>query len=233
MTTTEQDGPCAVAGGSRRADSAPRATGAAHTDREWVRRLSSVGPEFDEAVADLHVLMVKAARHQIGRMPEAGANLQGVFLDDLVQQAATEATLSVLRKLPTFEGRSRFTTWAYKFAILQTATEVRRSLWRRHDLDLAAAAEPSSTEPSPTQLAEASDLSRAVRRAMDSELTRHQRTVAVALLIDEVPIDVLSERMGTTRNALYKTLHDARSRLRRHLRAAGYLTDSTPVGRRA
>jgi RNA polymerase sigma-70 factor (ECF subfamily) len=32
-----------------------------------------------------------------------------------------------------------------------------------------------------------------------------------------VPIDVLAERLNTSRGALYKTLHDARKKLRRHL----------------
>jgi RNA polymerase sigma-70 factor (ECF subfamily) len=37
-----------------------------------------------------------------------------------------------------------------------------------------------------------------------------------------VPIDVLAERMDTSRGALYKTLHDARKKLRAELAAAGY-----------
>ena len=43
----------------------------------------------------------------------------------------------------------------------------------------------------------------------------------VALALNEVPIDVLSERLKTTRGALYKTLHDARRRLRAALAARG------------
>jgi RNA polymerase sigma-70 factor (ECF subfamily) len=38
-----------------------------------------------------------------------------------------------------------------------------------------------------------------------------------------VPIDVLAERLGTTRGALYKTAHDARRRLRACLEAEGHL----------
>jgi RNA polymerase sigma-70 factor (ECF subfamily) len=53
-------------------------------------------------------------------------------------------------------------------------------------------------------------------------LTAHQRRVVTALVIDEVPVDVLAERLGTSRNSLYKTLHDARVRLRSELTAAGY-----------
>ena len=162
----------------------------------------------------------------------ATAARHGPLLDDIVQQSASEATLAVLRKLPTFEGRSRFTTWAYKFAILQTASELRRSLWRRWDVELDATAEVVSSEPTPAEHAEAADLRVAVANAMASELTPHQRLIATALLIDEVPIDVLAERLGTTRNALYKNLHDARSRLRRRLIATDFLPASAPTRRR-
>jgi RNA polymerase sigma-70 factor (ECF subfamily) len=66
-----------------------------------------------------------------------------------------------------------------------------------------------------------------VRAAIDSALTPHQRRVALALLVEAVPIDVLADRLGTTRNALYKTLHDARRRLRRALAAGGHLDNSS------
>jgi RNA polymerase sigma-70 factor, ECF subfamily len=52
----------------------------------------------------------------------------------------------------------------------------------------------------------------------------------LALLVDDVPIDVLADRLGSTRNALYKTLHDARSSLRRSLLSQGYL-DASDDGR--
>ena len=54
----------------------------------------------------------------------------------------------------------------------------------------------------------------AVRDALRTRLTPHQRAVFTALALDGVPIDVLAERLGTTRGALYKTLHDARRKLR-------------------
>lgn len=61
----------------------------------------------------------------------------------------------------------------------------------------------------------------ALRRAVNGALTPHQREVFVALALNGVPIDVLAERLDTNRGALYKTLHDARRKLRRELAAAG------------
>ena len=195
---------------------------------DWVTRLRE-GHDRDQAIRELHELMLRASRHQIARMPESG-ELGWARREEIVHAAADEATSAVLNRLARFEGRSRFTTWAYKFAILQTAVEVRRSAWRWRETDLAALGDPASVASGPEAHAESSDLTRAVRESMDCALTEHQRHVAVALLIDGVPIDVLAERLGSNRNALYKTLHDARVRLRRDLTTRGYLHATTPEG---
>jgi RNA polymerase sigma-70 factor (ECF subfamily) len=191
---------------------------------DWVEALTSTGPRGQRALIDLHRLLLRAARHQVqtmrGQLSGAGAER----IDEIAQAAADEALVAVLAKLPTFEGRSRFTTWAYKFAILQTATEVRRFAWQHREVLLDDGVERPGRESSPGSWAEASDLAAELRRAIRSDLTPHQRHVTVALLVDEVPIDVLAERLGTTRNALYKTLHDARVRLRAHLTASGHLS---------
>jgi RNA polymerase sigma-70 factor (ECF subfamily) len=190
---------------------------------EWLARLACCGLVRDDAVARLHALMLRAARHQVHRMPEA-AGLGPVRREEIVMSAADEATVSVLARLDAFEGRSRFTTWAYKFGILHAGVEVRRAAWSRRDIDLHDIDEARAPGVTPEGYAETRDLADAVGRAIDEALTPHQRRVAVALLVEEVPIDVLAERLATTRNALYKTLHDARKRLRAHLRAAGHLT---------
>jgi RNA polymerase sigma-70 factor (ECF subfamily) len=69
------------------------------------------------------------------------------------------------------------------------------------------------------------DLLAAIREEIETSLTPRQREVLVALALNEVPIDVLAERFGTTRGALYKTLHDARRRLRAALVSRGLMTD--------
>ena len=62
----------------------------------------------------------------------------------------------------------------------------------------------------------------AVRDAIADSLTPHQRQVLVAVTLNDVPIDVLAERLATTRGALYKTLHDARRKLRTRLAEDGF-----------
>lgn len=197
---------------------------------DWPAALSLPGAGRDEALLRLHGLMLKAARHQVWRMrdllPGAGVST----FEDLANSAADEALTALLAKLDTFEGRSRFTTWAYKFAILQAATEVRRQAWASREVGLHDVELWSDAAPGPEQHAEASDLAGAVVAAMRTALTPYQRRIAVALLVDDVPIDVLAERLGTSRGALYKALHDARCRIRAHLTSTGHLTPAAPEG---
>ena len=194
---------------------------------DWVQALTVDGPHRDIALARLHALLTRAARHQIGRMRSQLGDVGRESLDELALQAADEAMVALLAKLHTFQGRSRFTTWAYKFAILQAATEVRSQSWRARQVSLDDASVIADLQPSAPDLAEAAELARAVERAIADALTAHQRRVVLALLVDGVPIDVLAERLGTNRNALYKTLHDARVRIRAHLAAAGFLEPAT------
>lgn len=189
---------------------------------EWVERLSMSGPVRDEAIRALQRLsMIRAARHQVARMPEA-TSLGSVVRDEIINSAADEATIAVLGRLDSFEGRSRFTTWAYKFGILQAGVHVRRTRWRGREVQLRQIVEPVESHVRSPSRCLGGDVASAVSRAMATCLTPHQHKVAVALLVDEVPIDVLSERLGTTRNALYKTLHDVRKRLRVELIAQGH-----------
>jgi RNA polymerase sigma-70 factor, ECF subfamily len=202
----------------------PAAATTAGEAADWVSALAFPGPERDRALRVLHGLLVKAARrqvHRMGQLPRGGWDVE-----ELANQAADEALVALLGKLHTFEGRSRFTTWAYKFAVLHAANAVRAAAWRGREIQLDGLERVVDPAPEPGEYAEAHDLVAVVRRLLGTVLTPHQRRVVVALVIDEVPIDVLAERLGTNRNALYKTLHDARCRLRSALRAEGLLADA-------
>jgi RNA polymerase sigma-70 factor (ECF subfamily) len=194
---------------------------------DWIADLTSDGPVREDALRRLHSLLLRGARFQVSRMSAMRAAVGAAQVEDIINLAADEAMVAVLGKLPTFEGRSRFTTWAYKFAVLQAAVELRRHAWSRREVPLDAAPPLIEPRPSPDQYAEGAEFAAAARDAIDRVLTPHQRRIALALIVDEVPIDVLAERLGTNRNALYKTLHDARSRLRAHLTGLGYLTPGT------
>jgi RNA polymerase sigma-70 factor (ECF subfamily) len=152
--------------------------------------------------------------------------------EDLAMQAADDALMAIMSKLHTFRGDSRFTTWAYKFALLEAGVKVRRRAWQGREVPLESDgwAHLPDRRAVPDAEAETAELLGAVRDAIADALTPHQRAVLVAVTLNDVPIDVLAERLATTRGALYKTLHDARRKLRARLAAHGLDPDSPRRG---
>jgi RNA polymerase sigma-70 factor (ECF subfamily) len=210
--------------------STPRAPGSPDDEsRDWVRRLRAQGPEREEALGELHDLLLRAARFEVSRRRAATPHLRGDDYDDLAHHSADDALVAILAKLDRYRGESRFTTWAYKFALLEAAVKVRRRAWQGREVPLDAERWPLFTHPGsrPDEQAESDELLAAVGEAIRLRLTPHQREILVAITLDDVPIDVLAERLNTTRGALYKTLHDARRKLRRALAEQG-LEGSAP-----
>jgi RNA polymerase sigma-70 factor (ECF subfamily) len=192
--------------------------------RAWIDGLRAGGAEQARTVERLHDLLLRAARFEVGRRRRMLPYLRGDDHDDLAQQAADDALVAVLGKLQQFRGDSRFTTWAYKFALFEAAVKLRRRAWQDRELPLEPEAWPTfaSSALSPDEHLAESELLRALRTAIAERLSEHQREVLVAITLNGVPIDVLSERLNTTRGALYKTLHDARKKLRATLLADGF-----------
>jgi RNA polymerase sigma-70 factor (ECF subfamily) len=195
----------------------------------WLRTLSSTGSEREDAAERLHALLLRAARFEVARRlghvpPNGDARQQ----DDLAVRAADDALVAIMRKLHTYRGCSRFTTWAYKFALVEAAAAVRKHQWRGREIALDADGWErllDDRRTSPDVQTEAFELLDAVRDAIAEVLTEQQRAVLVALALNDVPIDVLAERRATTRGALYKTLHDARRKLRTRLAEDGFAVD--------
>jgi RNA polymerase sigma-70 factor (ECF subfamily) len=156
--------------------------------------------------------------------------ITGPELDDLAYQAAADALLAIMAKVGQFRGESRFTTWAYKFVIFEVSAKVGRHFWANPPAAMDAEdwdRLPDRFGLEPARAAERRELASAVRRAVDEQLTPRQRQVFVAIVLDGVPLDALAIRLGSTRNAIYKTMFDARRKLRAALAAHGYLDDQT------
>ncbi|MEA2213237.1 MAG: hypothetical protein QOF83_3185 [Solirubrobacteraceae bacterium] len=196
--------------------------------RAWLQRLRSDGHERDQARRALRELLLRAARFELDRRSTPLPHLRGGDREDLAQQSADDALLAILAKLEDFRGEARFTTWAYKFALLEAAVTLRRLAWQGREIPLEAEhwGLIADLGSSPEQGAETSELIAAIRQAIEDALTPHQRQILVAITLNDVPIDVLSERLSTTRGALYKTLHDARRKLRTYLAAQGFAIES-------
>lgn len=194
----------------------------------WLEALRSEGAERDRAITDLYALLLRAARFKLRHRGAALGHVRGGELEDIATQAADDALLAVLAKLEHYRGASRFTTWAYKFALLEAGVKLRRRAWQGREVVLepeAWTAFPDRGDSAQERI-ERAELVSALSSAIDRVLTPRQRTVFVALALSEVPIDVLAERLGSNRGALYKTLHDARRKLRRELASAGYLQET-------
>ena len=199
----------------------------------WLAALRGAGSEREEAVARLYALLLRAARFEVSRRAPTLGRFPRDELDDIAVQAADDAVVALLAKLDGYRGASRFTTWAYKFALLEAGVKLRRRAWvdREVPLEPEEWRLPSAEGSSPEDRTEAAELLHALREGIAGALTPHQRQVFAALALNDVPIDVLAERLGTTRGALYKTVHDARRKLRQELATRGLSIDDATAGR--
>ena len=193
-----------------------------HDSREWLRSLRASGATRDEAIARLHALLLQAASFEVARRRQSLPHLRDA-LDEVALEAADDALVSVLAHLDDFRADSRFTTWAYKFALLEAAVKLRKRAWQGREVPLDPEGWDvfASAGLEPDEGAEQSELLTTLQKAIADVLTPHQRRVLVALALNGVPIDVLADRLNTSRGALYKTLHDARRSLRAHLSEQG------------
>jgi RNA polymerase sigma-70 factor (ECF subfamily) len=193
----------------------------------WVRDLSSSGDRREAASRLLYDVLLRAARTEVRRRASR-LRLAGPELDDIAHQAAADALMTICGKVGTFRGDCKFTTWAYKFVIFDVAAKINRHFWQRgvvafDDEDWERL--PARLGIEPEAQAESRDLLEAVHRAVNETLTAKQRMVFVALVLNGMPMDVLADQVGSTHNAIYKMMFDARRKLRTALVHAGYLPE--------
>jgi len=192
---------------------------------EWLVALAGAGEARESALADLRQILVAGLRRGLAAWLDPHSDQ----LAALAEEASQEALVRILDRLDTFEGRSRFTTWAYKVAIRIALTELRRKQWQ--DVSLDQMLEPEEGEarqmwladraPGPELAAEQSDMLALLGRIMREELTPHQMRVMEAVALRGVPLEALAQKMGMERNALYKLMHDARVKLKRRIAREG------------
>jgi RNA polymerase sigma factor (sigma-70 family) len=198
-------------------------------DREWIDALRSRGPSYEQACARLHSTLLRVALAETRRRASRH-RLQGPDLDDIAHQAASDALMSITRRIDDFRGESRFTTWAFKFAVLEVSNKLGRHFRRTVGVPLDQEdweRLPDRLGIDPAAQAQARELVAEMRFAVDTVLTAHQRRVFGALVLSGVPLDALVDELGTNRNAVYKTMFDARRKLRQHLVATGHLERDT------
>lgn len=202
-----------------------KAVGQTRDNDAWLRDLHSDGERRDAALADLRALLVRALPQGLSRLLSPGNPEFESFIEDTAQ----ETLLRTIAGLDTFEGRSQFTTWAYKIAVRVALNELRRRRWRDVPLEGLEGEEGdegiphqlASPEPGPELVVERADILQRVQQFMVEELTERQRAAMHAINMQGVPMEEVARRMGTNRNALYKLLHDGRLRLKHRLEREG------------
>ncbi len=191
----------------------------------WLRDLRAGGAQREMALADLRAMLMRALPQGLSRV----LSPENPEFESFIEDTAQESLLRVLNSLDTFEGRSQFTTWAYKIAARVALNELRRRRWRDVSLegltgeeaDDSAPRQIASSDPLPESAIERADLTRRVQRILAEELTPRQRAAMDAIHMQGVPMEEVARRMNTNRNALYKLLHDARLRLKHRLEREG------------
>ncbi|MGW3248142.1 sigma-70 family RNA polymerase sigma factor [Streptomyces sp. NPDC001070] len=194
----------------------------------WVDALEDGrGPQYEQACTRLHELLVRIAMDEVFRRGPR-YRIAGPELNDLAHQAAADALMRITHKIKEFRGAARFTTWAFRFVVLEVSSTLSRHFWRvsnaRFDLDEWAQV-PDHSGTDPVSHWQARELVEAVRDAIETALSAHQREVFTAV-VNGVPLETLASELATNRNALYKTMFDARKKLRAQLIAGGHLSGS-------
>ena len=192
---------------------------------EWLQALAATSPGREAALERLHGMLVRIARREVARW---GPRLRviGPELEVLAYQAAADALIAITGKLGQLRGESRFTTWAYKFAIFEVSAKIGRHFWRHPAVPLDA----EDWDRLPDRFGNRSRARgrvaghpRRAAPAVDDKLTARQCAVLIAIVLNGVPLDTLVIELASNRNAIYKTLFDARRKLRAALAANGYL----------
>ncbi len=197
------------------------------SNEEWLRDLRAEGMAQEAALRDLRESIVRTLRASLGGR-QHGKLGDAEEAGQLAQDCAQEAVLIVLDKLGTFRGDSRFTTWVYQIGIRVLLGELRRRRWQEVSLDRTERDDSLPTQPiedrvsaNPEQAFHREQIWTVFREIIDKELTHRQRAALVAHVFQGEPLDQLAERLATTRDAVYKLIHDARKKLKRCLEERG------------
>ncbi|MGW5277784.1 sigma-70 family RNA polymerase sigma factor [Streptomyces sp. NPDC004044] len=183
------------------------------------------GPQYEQACTQLYELLVQIAMDEVFRRGPR-YRITGPELNDLAHQAAADALMRITHKIQEFRGDAKFTTWAFRFVVLEVSSKLGRHFWRvsNAQFDLNEWVQvPDRSGIDPVTHCQARELVEAARDAVETALSARQRQVFTAV-VNGVPLETLASELETNRNALYKTMFDARKKLRAQLIASGHLS---------
>jgi len=198
------------------------------TNQEWLRALSVGGIEQEDALKDLRETLVQGMRSYLAKDHGYRSPLGSEEGRQIIEDCAQETLLTIKRKIGTFRGESLFTTWATTIAIRQLLAELRRRKWKDLSIDPSSIGRDLSSRPvqdlsvgSPEMALQQDEVWRLLKRIIEKDLTSRQRFVLIASTFQAMPLDLIAEKLGTSRDNVYKILHDARKKLKRCLSKSG------------
>jgi RNA polymerase sigma-70 factor, ECF subfamily len=203
------------------------------SNEQWLADLRGSSDVQADALTDLRQRLQRGIYYYLSRERSDLASLSSQEVNQMAEDLAQDATLRVLENLESFRGDSRFTTWATKIAVRVAISDLRRARYKDFSLeDITADGElmpdvkgvGGSTPVVPESQTEREDVLLKVDHALREALTERQRQALIAVAVQDIPMDIVAERMGTNRNALYKLVHDARRKLRTYLEQQGLST---------
>jgi RNA polymerase sigma-70 factor, ECF subfamily len=202
------------------------------SNAEWLHDLKETGETQEQAIADLQNILLRAALYVFNRNTGDLSGLAGDDVLKLAEDCAQEALMAVLNHLSDFRGDSKFTTWAYKFAVNIGLTASRHVRWKDVSLDQLSSDDEGafsewvlrdkSSALAPDLAALQGEIRQVIWDVMEHDLTDHQRRILLLMVFHEVPMDEVVQQLNTNRNAIYKSLHDARRKLKSGLQARGF-----------
>ncbi len=198
------------------------------SNEEWQNSLRAEGAIKEAALFELNQILVAGLPRALSRWLQS----DDPRLQTLVEDVAQDAVLRAVDKIDTFEGRSKFTTWVYKIAIRMALTEIRKAKWR--EVSLEQVMEDKTKDSFSKHMGddfeielsmEQKEIMDLVMKTIQKDLSEKQRLALTAVALKGIPLEEVARRMDTSRNTLYKLLHDSRLKLKRVLEKQGLSWD--------
>ena len=168
------------------------------TNEEWLRALRADGIEQDDALRDLREILVYGMRAYLAE--DHGYNpVHGSEARQIVEDCAQETLLIIKRKIGTFRGESRFTTWAITIAIRQLLGELRRRKWENQSIEASSIGRDFPNRPmdTPQMALQQGEVWNLIKRIIEKDLTSRQRFVLIANAFQDMPLDLIADKLGT------------------------------------
>lgn len=191
------------------------------TNEQWLRALRTGGAEQEEALKDLRERLIHGMRAYLAEDRGYKSGRGSEDARQIVEDCAQEALLIIKRKIDTFRGESRFTTWATTIAIRRLLSELRRRQWHELSIEESAIGHDLPDRPveplqsgNPEMALQQDEVWSLLKQIVEKDLTSRQRFVLIASAFQGMPLDLIAAKLGTNRDNVYKILHDARKKLK-------------------